>query len=160
MPSKNLQKKRNKSIIKFLGFSFLTFLLFNVFTTYWVYYASEFGAISAVIANSFFMSLVMLLFFWAKRVLGVRIGYFSLITFWLTFEYIHLNWDLSWPWLTLGNCFSESLFLINWYEYTGVLGGSLWILLVNILVFELIDRREKVKDKFDDLIAMNALYRP
>ncbi len=146
--AKNLQKKRNKSIIKFLGFSFLTFLLFNVFTTYWVYYASEFGAISAVIVNSFFMSLVMLLFFWAKRVLGVRIGYFSLITFWLTFEYIHLNWDLSWPWLTLGNCFSESLFLINWYEYTGVLGGSLWILLVNILVFELIDRREKVKPFF------------
>ena len=72
-------------------------------------------------------------------------SYFSLIIFWLTFEYIHLNWDLSWPWLTLGNSFSESLYLINWYEYTGVLGGSFWIILLNILFFEFFRTRNFTK---------------
>jgi len=84
-----------------------------------------------------------------KRVLlippsyAIIISLLSLIVFWLTFEYLHLNWDLSWPWLTLGNCFSESLFLIKWYEYTGVLGGTLWILFLNVLFYELIVLKKK-----------------
>ena len=51
-------------------------------------------------------------------------------------EYIHLNWQLSWPWLILGNVFSNDVFLVQWYEYTGILGGSLWILLANIYLYK------------------------
>ncbi|MEG2614272.1 MAG: apolipoprotein N-acyltransferase, partial [Alistipes sp.] len=42
----------------------------------------------------------------------------------------------SWPWLILGNGFSHDVRLVQWYEYTGVFGGSLWVLVVNILLFE------------------------
>ena len=125
----------SNSSIKFFSYSFVSFIIFNIYTTSWIYYASPFGAISAILANSFFMALVMMLYFYSKKALKKRLSYFSLIIFWLTFEYVHLNWDLSWPWLTLGNSFSESLYLINWYEYTGVLGGSFWIILLNILFF-------------------------
>ena len=128
-------KKEKSSALRFFFFSFIAFLIFNIVTTYWVYFASPFGAIFAFIINSLLMSFVMLLFFYSDKILGKRLAYFSLIVFWLTFEYLHLNWDLSWPWLTLGNCFSESLFLINWYEYTGVLGGTLWILFLNVLFY-------------------------
>ena len=50
-------------------------------------------------------------------------------------EYFHLNWQFSWPWLTLGNVFSTVTEFVQWYEYTGVLGGTLWILSINILIF-------------------------
>ena len=34
----------------------------------------------------------------------------------------------------MGNAFASAPYLVQWYEYTGVLGGSLWVLLVSILV--------------------------
>ena len=142
---KDLKISNKKSRLSFFFFSYLAFFIFNIITTYWVYFASPFGSVAAFVLNSLFMALIMLLFYISKQKLGKRIGYLSLIVFWISFEYLHLNWDLSWPWLTLGNCFSEALFLINWYEYTGVLGGTLWILFVNILLYELLCNTKKLK---------------
>ncbi len=51
-------------------------------------------------------------------------------------EYLHQTWDLAFPWMTLGNGFAGMHELVQWYEYTGVYGGSIWILLSNILAFE------------------------
>ena len=65
-------------------------------------------------------------------------GYSALISFWMLFEFIHLNWQLSWPWLSLGNVFAAHPEWIQWYEFTGVSGGTLWILLSNVLVYEII----------------------
>ena len=65
----------------------------------------------------------------------------ALVCLWLSFEFIHHNWDLEWPYLTLGNGFMNDTKLIQWYEFTGVLGGSFWILVVNFLVFEVLKRR-------------------
>ena len=151
---KDLKESNKKSRLRFFFFSYLAFFIFNIITTYWVYFASPFGSIAAFILNSLFMALIMLFFYVSKQKLGSRIGYLSLIVFWISFEYLHLNWDLSWPWLTLGNCFSEALFLINWYEYTGVLGGTLWILFVNILFYELLISSNKIKSSFHFLLAL------
>ena len=151
---KDLKESNKKSRLRFFFFSYLAFFIFNIITTYWVYFASPFGSIAAFILNSLFMALIMLFFYVSKQKLGARIGYLSLIVFWISFEYLHLNWDLSWPWLTLGNCFSETLFLINWYEYTGVLGGTFWILFVNILFYELLISSNKIKSSFHFLLAL------
>lgn len=77
---------------------------------------------------------------------GALIGYSSFIIFWLAFEYLHLqDWGLSWPWLTLGNVFAGKTDWVQWYEYTGTSGGSLWILLVNVLLFKtFLDVRDKM----------------
>ena len=47
-------------------------------------------------------------------------------------------WDFSWSWLNLGNVFSEKIKWIQWYEYTGTFGGSLWILILNVWIYEVI----------------------
>ncbi|MGB1831607.1 MAG: apolipoprotein N-acyltransferase, partial [Flavobacteriaceae bacterium] len=47
-------------------------------------------------------------------------------------EKLHLSWDFSWSWLNLGNVFSNKIYWIQWYEYTGAFGGSLWVLAINI----------------------------
>jgi apolipoprotein N-acyltransferase len=82
-------------------------------------------------------------YFIFKNKWGKNIGYVALISFWMLFEYIHLNWQLSWPWLTLGNAFAENTNKIQWYEYTGVSGGTLWILLLNILMYENVKAENK-----------------
>ena len=41
-------------------------------------------------------------------------------------------------WLNLGNVFSEDVQWIQWYEFTGSFGGSLWILIINIGLYEVL----------------------
>lgn len=139
---------------KVLGYSYLTFLLFNGLTTWWVCNASLAGGLFAIIANAFFMAVVMLLFHISKQQLGKGLGYFSLLLYWLAFEFLHLRWELTWPWLTLGNGFAGVPQLIQWYSITGALGGSLWQLSVNILVFRALqsayDLQQKAQQNPDD----------
>lgn len=121
---------------KFFGLVYITMFIWNVSTTWWIWNASAPGAISAFLANSLLMCLPWLGFKIVKKRLGEKIGYLSLIAFWMCFEYIHLtDWGLSWPWLTLGNAFATHPQWVQWYEYTGTSGGTLWIWLVNILLF-------------------------
>jgi apolipoprotein N-acyltransferase len=70
-----------------------------------------------------------------QRATGSRLGYLALPIYWIAFEYVHLNWDLSWPWLTLGNGFMYNPEWVQWYEYTGALGGSLWVWAANLLTY-------------------------
>tara|TARA_B100000963_G_scaffold96486_1_gene83249 strand:+ start:5755 stop:7287 length:1533 start_codon:yes stop_codon:yes gene_type:complete len=127
--------------------SFCSFFIFNIITTYWVWYASNLGALFAFFLNSVLMSFVFYLYFYVKRKIINKLGYYSLIFLWISMEYMHLNWDLSWPWLTLGNVFATYPILVNWYEYTGFLGGSFWILLVNLLVYKIF-QKQQVKTNF------------
>jgi apolipoprotein N-acyltransferase len=41
-----------------------------------------------------------------------------------------------WPWLNLGNALATTPKLIQWYEFTGVRGGTLWIILTNFAVLK------------------------
>lgn len=66
-----------------------------------------------------------------------------LVSGWIAYEYLFLNGEISFPWLVLGNGFSMDVKLVQWYEYTGALGGSLWVLVVNLLVFEAWKRRRE-----------------
>tara|TARA_Y100000782_G_C10188914_1_gene269001 strand:- start:13944 stop:15563 length:1620 start_codon:yes stop_codon:yes gene_type:complete len=121
-----------------LLFSYIAFLIFNVATTWWVWFASPVGSIAAMTINALFMAVIFQLFHLTKRIIGRKQGYIGLLLFWIGWEYIHISWDLTWPWLTLGNGFANSTWMVQWYEYTGVPGGSLWILTSNILIYHLL----------------------
>ena len=108
-----------------------------------MYHATLFGAIAAFTINAILMATVFYLFHKVKKSTTKKLGYFSFILLWLSMEYLHLNWDLSWPWLTLGNAFANVPSVVQWYEYTGFLGGSFWVLLMNILVFQFIQTKNK-----------------
>jgi len=138
------------------GYSYLAFVVFNIITTYWVWYATPVGAIFAFLVNSLLMTIAFYVFHRIKKTTNNRLGYLAFIVCWIAFEYLHLNWDLSWPWLTLGNVFAESSSLVQWYEYTGILGGSFWVLLMNILVFRLVKSKEKIKAVLLPLLLLFA----
>ncbi len=120
---------------RFFFILLLNFLIWNTATTWWIWNASEGGALGAIIANSILMTIPWMLFRITKQKLGNTIGYVSLVLYWLTYEYIHHNWGLSWPWLTLGNAFANLPEWVKWYQFTGTTGGSLWVLVANILIF-------------------------
>lgn len=120
------------------AFSYLGMFTWNILTTWWVQGASFGGAAMAIIANSFLMAIVFMLYSVSKKRLGERFAPFIFISYWIAFEFFHLDWDLSWPWLTLGNAFANDHTWIQWYEYTGVFGGTLWILAVNFVLLKLV----------------------
>ncbi len=124
---------------KVLLHAYITFFLYNAGATYWIIYAKggEVGAILAYFLNGFLMALVFWLFHLTKKYVGQKEGYISLLFYWIGFEYFHFHWELSWPWITIGNVFANVPEIIQWYSYTGALGGSLWILLVNLLFFKI-----------------------
>ncbi len=132
---------------KVLLLSYLSFFIWNTITTWWIWNSTELGAGFAILVNSLLMSLVFLLYHLVAKRNTFKISSIFFITIWIAFEKFHHHWDFSWPWLTLGNVFSENIAWIQWYEYTGIFGGSLWILLVNILTFYTLLSFIKIRDK-------------
>jgi len=129
------KKTVKKKTLKFFSYSYVALLIWNLATTWWVYNASPGGATFAFFANALLMTIPLMLFYYTKKAAGNIAGYFSFPIYWLAFEYIHLNWDLTWPWLTLGNGFASIYPIVQWYSFSGHLGGSLWVLVGNLLIF-------------------------
>ena len=118
--------------------SFLAFLIWNVATTWWVWNATP-AATLAWILNALFMATVFQVFHLTKKkVCNKPWGNFFLIPYWMAFELLTYWWSIKWPWLNFGHAFSTKHEWIQWYEYTGVAGGTLWILLTNILITNII----------------------
>jgi apolipoprotein N-acyltransferase len=122
--------------IKVFLFTFPGFLAWNILTTWWIWQSTDFGAILAWVLNSVMMSATFYFFHFIRRHIPSKLSIFSLIFLWIGYEYFHHNWDGTWPWLSLGNGFASWYKWVQWYEYTGIFGGTLWILLVNILFFQ------------------------
>ncbi len=147
--------------VSFWGHTWLAFFIWNILTTWWIMHATKLGAALAIIANSFIMSLIWWLAHTARRNLRSNLGYIALAVFWISFEYFHYHWDVEWPWLTLGNGFANQVKMIQWYEFTGTLGGSLWVLILNIILFqtlsELLLNKSPVKSEIVNLISIFLL---
>jgi len=141
--------------------SWLAFTIWNVLTTWWIWYSTSLGSIAAFVLNALFTAIVFQLFHISKKgFFGNKKGAWILIFYWMSWEYFHLNWDLSWSWLNLGNVFATSPKWIQWYEYTGTFGGSLWVLLVNVLVFDILKKvlvTKCMKKSVVSLISVLAL---
>jgi apolipoprotein N-acyltransferase len=133
-------------------YTYLCFIIWNLSVSWWICLASPGGAVAAILENALVMALVFTTAHVTKKMLlrifknnlVQRLLHYNLvfIIFWLAFEYLNHNWDLAYPWLTLGNGLAGNHRFIQWYEYTGVLGGSLWILSVNVLLYNYLSDRE------------------
>ena len=116
-------------------YHYSAFVLWNAVTTFWVCNATIGGGIFAVLANSLQMSLVFGLFRLSKKRFTGSLPYIFLMAAWIAWERFYFDAEISWPWLVLGNSFARSIWAIQWYEFTGALGGSLWIWMCNLSIF-------------------------
>ena len=119
-------------------YHYAAFVLWNTITTFWVCNATVGGGIFAVLANSLQMSLVFGMFRLSKKKFKGSLPYIFLAVTWIAWERFYFDAEISWPWLVLGNSFARSTWAIQWYEYTGSLGGSLWIWACNLGLFGLL----------------------
>ena len=132
---------KNKGSLIF-GLSYICFLIWNIVTTGWLYGSknpdgthSLFAVAVPVILNSLFYSFIFQLYHWYKNAQGTYWGLTFFVAIWMCFEKFHLSWELTWPWLNLGNVFANYPKIIQWYDTLGATGGSFWILLINVYAF-------------------------
>jgi apolipoprotein N-acyltransferase len=135
-------KEKKRGWLSFFGTSCLSMLLFNVGTTWWIWNSTEGGAIMAFLINSLHMAFFLTFGFIAFKPLKKPLFLVGIGLSWLVFEYLNFHWELSWPWLTMGNYFSIRASWVQWYEFTGALGGSLWVIAVNILLLLILNTKK------------------
>jgi apolipoprotein N-acyltransferase len=126
-------------------------VIFNVITVGWVRAASVPAVITVITGMSFLMAFTL----WLGHIVRIRTGIITaaiaILSFWLAFELLSLSFALLSPWINLGNGLAKDILFIQWYEVTGVSGGTLWILLSNLFLTLFIVnslRREKSKNIF------------
>lgn len=125
------------------GWAALTFLLWNAMTIWWVWIASPAGPVAAATVSTWWNLVAFMLFHTVSKRAPKGLAYVLFISAWIATEYIYTQAPaMSFPWLTLGNGFADDTWAVQWYEYTGVLGGSLWVLLVNVLATQALTFRK------------------
>jgi len=113
------------------------FVIWNIITTYWMVMATVAGGIAAILANSVVMTVpVMLMYVFQKKFSNHWLITLTQSAAWISYEYLHHQWDLAWPWLALGNAWSNIPELVQYISATGYLGISLWIVLVTALAYQ------------------------
>ena len=119
------------------NYAFVSFLLWNVLGTWWITQVQWVGAILIILANALLQALVFWLASRMRTLLRISL-WLPFLSLWMGYEHLHLSWDLAWPWLNLGNALATAPALIQWYEFTGVRGGTLWIILTNIALLRMV----------------------
>ncbi len=118
------------------GWCVLMCVGWNLATIMWIGNSTPVGPIAATIASTFVTTVGFMVFHTISKKSGRALSYTTLVSLWVALEYIYTYNDFSWPWLLLGNGLSNDIWAVQWYEYTGLYGGSVWILLSNIMIFE------------------------
>ncbi len=119
--------------------AYLAFFIYNIGTTWWVWNASQGGSLLAFLFNTLLMAITFYAFHLTKKYVGNKEGIIALVLYWIGFEYFHYDWESSWPWLTFGNVFSIHPSWIQWYSVSGALGGTFWVLVINLLLFRTVE---------------------
>ncbi|WP_139366947.1 apolipoprotein N-acyltransferase [Sediminibacterium ginsengisoli] len=141
----------------FFACAFITMLVWNTGATWWIWNSTDIGTIAAIITNSLLMCLPWWGYHIFRKTYNRNIASAALVVCWMLFEYIHLNWQLSWPWLNLGNVFAARIQWVQWYEYTGAAGGTLWVLLGNICLYRLLVNPASSGSRIKNMIVSCAV---
>jgi apolipoprotein N-acyltransferase len=160
-----IQSTSAKKGKKIFGVTFLGFFIWNTLSIYWVY--NSIKTIGAVVAvpislipytlGPLLMSTACWLYYRLRLIIKPGIALAGLVCFWVGYEYLHQTWALNFPWMTLGNGFAVSHQWVQWYEYTGVYGGTIWVWIVNILAFLIyagFNRPKTTKERLGLILAL------
>ncbi|MDZ7715561.1 MAG: hypothetical protein U5J95_05045 [Balneolaceae bacterium] len=121
------------------------FVIWNIITTYWLAMATVAGGIAAILANAVVMTVPVMLQYHVQKHFK-RWGPVALVqsALWVSYEYLHHQWDLAWPWLTLGNAWSNVPELVQYISVTGYWGISFWIVLASALAYQAYKKKDRL----------------
>ena len=124
------------------GWALLAFVLWNVVTVWWIWLATPIGPVAATFFSTFWSIIPFMLFHYVSKRSSKALSYTIFVAAWVAAEKLYTDAEvISFPWLSLGNGFSGDIWAVQWYEWTGVMGGSVWVLVANILIYEALKHR-------------------
>lgn len=139
-------------------YAFITFFTWNIGSTYWLWNATIEGAYAAFVINTLLMCTPIMVYHFFSKKTQESHSEWLLIMAWLSFEYLHHSWEFSWPWLSLGNAFAAFPKSVQWYEYTGAMGGSFWVLYANIKFYRLYTKWKDNSIRINMSRTMNLVF--
>lgn len=126
------------------GWLTLTCLLWHAATVWWVWNATPLGPLAAATFGTWWNLVAFMTFHFVSKRAPRALAYTLLAALWIATEQLYNTAEVTtFPWLLLGHGFSNDIWAVQWYEYTGVFGGSLWVLASNIAIYEVLRTRSK-----------------
>ncbi len=117
---------------------YITILIWNLCCTSWLHSATPSGYFTVNILNALMQLLPFLILRWLINRGKTFIAYPSFAFSFVLLEYFSLNSPFAYPVMNLGNSLAMFPYIIQWYEITGALGGTLWVISINILIFKIV----------------------
>lgn len=138
-----MQFKKTKGL---LWYAALAFFLWIEATCWWVAMATPLALVMVPLVGLCFTWVPFAIFVKLSKNVSESVKWILFITLWIAFEALYTYNDISFPWLTLGNAFEARA--AQWFSITGVFGGSLLILIANVVAFKGIEKSYRDKQKF------------
>lgn len=136
-----LAETKRKAIFQ----GYIVFVIWNLITTYWLMMATLSGGIAAILANSAVMTVPFVVQRqFQKKLYSPWFIAVSQAAVWISYEYLHHQWDLAWPWLVLGNAWSNVPLLVQYISSTSHLGISFWVLITSGFAYQAIRSSNKI----------------
>ena len=133
---------KKERLIDINRFTYLTAFVFNLITIYWVGgWQSEtdpflmIGGAALLFFNPVLFLIPSTLFYFAKQFFNKKTAFLLFPFFWVTYEYLYMITDASFPWLTLANGLPYFLTFIQIADIIGALGLTLVIVYINLFLF-------------------------
>jgi apolipoprotein N-acyltransferase len=132
----DLAIKTGRPVLTFCFQLLITLIVFYAGAAYWILQTTY---LVFLIGFLIVLPFILLLtpYIWLKK----RESRYSAVYFisaWLVAELVQSYFQLGSPFYNLGNNLGKLPHIIQWYEFTGAAGGTLWILVVNFLLYALV----------------------
>jgi len=108
------------------------------FSLRWLHVTSPKTYFIAITLESLSIALAVIPFFLIKKQFGDKFKWLFFLVAWMALEYFNQYWMMGAPYFVLGSGFGMYPQLIQVYEFIGIEGGTLFVLLSNIFFFSLI----------------------
>ncbi len=146
--------------------TYLAAFVFNFITLYWVGSWQKATDPFLMVAGGvllFFNPLLFLipstLYYLFKKTFSPKYALYFLPIFWITYEYLYMLTDLSFPWLTLGNGLAKFTTFIQIADVIGSVGLSLVILYINVFLYKaFLFYRSSKKTSLRNLTAASTIF--
>jgi apolipoprotein N-acyltransferase len=141
------ETKTSKKPFLFFAIQLLTTLVvFYLWVGVWILKTANLGfLIALLVVIPFFLLLSPYIIVLQKN---RKSASFFFIAAWIAAEFMQNYFEFGSPFYALGNNLGKNIYIIQWYEYTGSAGGTLWILSVNFLLFFLVKSIAEKKDQW------------
>lgn len=153
--------EKRETLIDLNRASYIMGFVFSFITLYWVgswqKEADTFLMISGgllIFVNPVFFMIPTTLLYFSRNLFPRRIAIYLFPLFWITYEYLYMITDLSFPWLTLGSGLSQFNIFIQIADIVGAVGISLIVIYINIFIAKAIQARTLFPKSFKINIAL------